>query len=66
MPTVRRWLALVALVFVISGASGCQLLNLLPTTTWKLNRGPALDEGSGYFSIPDPQISPAERSGVEE
>lgn len=53
MPTVRRWLVLLTLVVMVSTMPGCALLNLLPTTTWKLNRGPALDEGQGYFSIPD-------------
>ena len=54
MPTVRRWMVLLTLVVATSAVSGCRLLNLLPTTTWKLNRGPALDEGQGYFSVPDP------------
>ncbi len=60
MPTVRRWLILLTLGVMVSTLSSCALLNLLPTTTWKLNRGPALDEGQGYFSIPE--SPPADQS----
>lgn len=58
MPTLRRWLALLALVVATTANSSCQLLSLLPSTTWKLNRGPAMDEGPAYFSIPDRQDLP--------
>lgn len=54
MRTIRFCLVMMMLVVLTTGASGCQLLKVLPTTTWKLNRGPALDEGQAYFSIPDP------------
>ncbi|MGE0377988.1 MAG: hypothetical protein AB7Q45_21460 [Planctomycetaceae bacterium] len=55
MLIVRRWMALLTPVVAASVLSGCQIFSLLPSTTWKLNRGPAMDEGHGYFSIPDPQ-----------
>ena len=36
-------------------AVGCQMFDVLhPNQTWKLNRGPALDEGDAYFSVSDP------------
>jgi hypothetical protein len=36
-------------------AHGCQLFQYFgPDTTWKLNRGPALDETDAYFSVADP------------
>ena len=54
MRKVRFCLVLMMLVALTTGASGCQLLKAMPTTTWKLNRGPALDEGQAYFSVPDP------------
>ncbi len=62
MPTVRRWLALLVLVVMVTTMSSCALLNLLPATTWKLNRGPALDEGQGYFSIQE--APPADAPGT--
>jgi hypothetical protein len=54
MRKIRFRLVLLMLIVLTTGASGCQLLKAMPTTTWKLNRGPALDEGQAYFSIPDP------------
>jgi hypothetical protein len=55
MLMIRRWTVLLLLVLAAPILSGCQVFSLLPSTTWKLNRGPAMDEGHGYFSIPDPQ-----------
>lgn len=57
MLTLRRTIALLTIAGSVSFLSGCQIFSLLPSTTWKLNRGPAMDEGHGYFSIPDPQPS---------
>ena len=62
MRILRHGLTLVALVMITSGVSGCQLFEALPRTTWKLNRGPALDEGQAYFSVPDPTLTNAESS----
>ncbi len=49
--TVAPLLALLALLLAFAGCQSSGLLH--PRNTWKLNRGPALDEDA-YFSISDP------------
>lgn len=50
----RCWSVLLVLT-TICASSGCQMFDALhPSNTWKMNRGPALDEGDVYFSISDP------------
>lgn len=52
---VRACTMLLLLVTLSFAAVGCQMFDVLhPSNTWKLNRGPALDEGDAYFSVPDP------------
>jgi len=52
---LRLCSALLLLLTLSFTATGCQMFDVLhPRNTWKLNRGPALDEGDAYFSVSDP------------
>lgn len=54
MTSLRRWLLGTSLLGLCLTFAGCQTLDFLsPSNTWRLNRGPALDEDV-YFSISDP------------
>ncbi len=55
MRKLRLCSALLLLVTLSFTATGCSMFDVLhPSNTWKLNRGPALDEGDAYFSVSDP------------
>lgn len=55
MRKVRACTMLLILATLSLTAAGCQMFDVLhPNQTWKLNRGPALDEGDAYFSVSDP------------
>ena len=55
MRKFRISMTLPLVVSLLLTATGCQMFDSLhPSNTWKLNRGPALDEGDAYFSVSDP------------
>ena len=58
MRRFRRLCSLVGMLIAVCASSGCESLDVLhPSNTWRLNRGPALDEGDAYFSVSDPAAS---------
>lgn len=55
MRSVCRGCFLLLVPVLLLGASGCAMFDFMkPSNTWRLNRGPALDEGDAYFSVSDP------------
>ena len=53
-----RFWSLLGVFIAVCASSGCESLDVLhPQNTWRLNRGPALDERDAYFSVSDPAAS---------
>lgn len=55
MRSFFRSALVVCTLAAVTLSAGCQMFQSLhPNNTWKLNRGPAMDEGDAYFSVSDP------------